>query len=172
MGNIHKSKKELKSSVVELHKFDRDDACVNILHSTTYGDNICQIWQNSVFFTSLYKNHILYGCQGNKYGQKNLYIGSGGAPGSLDAGRHRAMQPGLRCREMRSTTLQRAGVEGILVYQGICLVPDVMMCMCTSDNSRHCVRCVGDVRRGSFLILYNMVRAMSARLCSRLRHLT
>ena len=31
---------------------------------------VCEIWQNTVFLKNLYKNHILYGCHGNKYGQK------------------------------------------------------------------------------------------------------
>ena len=31
-------------------------------------------YKNSVFFINLYENDILYGCHGNRYGQKKLYL--------------------------------------------------------------------------------------------------
>ena len=33
---------------------------------------VCETWQK--LFINIHKNHILYGCNGNKYGPKNLYL--------------------------------------------------------------------------------------------------
>ena len=49
----------------------------DILQSTTDGDDISYGLGNMQKLCSLhkfYKNHILYGCHGNKYGQSNLYL--------------------------------------------------------------------------------------------------
>ena len=54
-----------------------DNAWVDISHSTKDGDDICSsflIMVKTVFFIYPYKNHILYGCHDNKYGQKKSYL--------------------------------------------------------------------------------------------------
>ena len=47
--------------------------------------------------------------QGGAHGWGQFSLGSGGAPGSLDAGRRRVTQPGPRCWEARSTSVRCAG---------------------------------------------------------------
>ena len=72
----------LKFSVVELHKILQrwclGEYLILYQKDIKYCDIICHSFfnyvKNFVFFIDLYKNHILYGCHGNKYGKKNLYL--------------------------------------------------------------------------------------------------